>query len=272
MKVGVGIATLNGFQRVDRLLSSIQQHTVFEGDYEVAVCDDGSSEANLKRLIAVCKSYSVPLIEHGENRGISATWNDLTKFFDSPLMVLLNDDLVMVDDWLRAMAYFMLNNRVGACGLPMWHGLPDAVKEKTSRRHWIAPYILEVKDTPIRCLYAPGPCFIFRRGLWKLVGGFDQRYRSFYEDIDFGTKLARLGWLSYILPYPTIFHEWGKTFAENPQLRHEQRMIESRKLYIQTWGGDQGEIMERYTYSWGPRHVRWLGEGGVEKEGEEEAR
>jgi len=261
MKAGIGIASYNGANRVDELLSSLEEHTnPIDGGYEICVLDDGGKESNFAELVEVCESYGVELpLRHETNLGIPTTWNDLTRHFDSEYMVLLNDDLVLVDGWLDSLLYFAENNKFGTAGLPMYSpkktGKPHSGWKKI--KHGWKPYLAFPRKKPLRVPAAPGPCFIFKRTLFDFVGGFDTRYMSFYEEIDFSLNLAQCGYASYILPCPWIYHYWARSFAENPELMPRERMDISRAKFIEKWGGQLeivyskvGQVPERQRLKW----------------------
>lgn len=240
LKVAIGISTYNGAERVDELLGSLMKHTEpVDGGYKIYVLDDGGKLSNFERLKEVCGNYGVEVGRHDENLGISNTWNDLTRYFDSKYMVLLNDDLVLVDGWLESLLYFAENNKFATAGLPMY------VPKKTGKPHsgwrkmahgW-KPFLAFPKTRPKRVPAAPGCCFIFKRTLFDFIGGFDEQYLSFYEEVDFSLSLADLGYASYILPYPWIYHYWARSFAENPELGANERMHMSEGKFVSKWGG-----------------------------------
>lgn len=264
VKVGVGIATYNGAQRVDELLASLEKHTEpVEGGYDVYVLDDGGKEGNFVRLKEVCANYGVAVEKHEANMGISRTWNDLTRHFDSEFMVLLNDDLVLVDGWLDAVLYFADNNKFATAGLPSYvplkTGKPHSGWKKMA--HGWKPYLALPKSKPLRVPAAPGPCFIFKRSLFDFVGGFDTRYISFYEEVDFSLSLAKFGYVSYILPYPWIYHYWARSFADNPELAPNQRMLHSRAVFFEKWKRGLEIAYIECAGELAPQKLKWLVNG-----------
>lgn len=264
VKVGIGISTYNGANRVDELLASLEKHTdPIEGGYEVHVVDDGGREGNYERLREVCGNYGASVERHERNLGISATWNHLTRHFNSEYVVLLNDDLVLVDGWFDALVYFAENNKFATAGLPLHAplktGKPYSGWKKT--KHGWKPFLALPKDKPLRCPCAPGPCFIFKRVLFDFVGGFDETYLSFYEELDFALRLAKFGYASYILPSPWIYHYWARTFAENPELGCKGRMESSRATFFYKWKCDFEGIYVTLARKTPRQTLKWLFDG-----------
>lgn len=113
----VGIPTYKGARRLDWLLTSIRRWT--EGEYDLLVLDDGSP--NRHETWNVAERHGVPLIQHKTNEGIAASWNDLATYYDADIVALLNDDIIVQPDWLKALTYFLdHNSKVGACSLPFY--------------------------------------------------------------------------------------------------------------------------------------------------------
>lgn len=261
VKCGLGISTYNGANRVDELLSSLEKHTEpIEGGYEVHVLDDGGKVANFEKLKEVCGNYGVSVERHEANMGISKTWNDLTRHFDSTFMVLLNDDLVLGDDWLNALVYFAENNKFATAGLPMYVPLKTGKPQSGWKKigHGWKPFLALPETMPLRCPTAPGPCFIFKRSLFDFVGGFDEHYKSFYEEVDFSLRLSKFGYASYVLPYPWIHHYWARSFAENTELAPNQRMTFSRSVFFASWGCELEIVYVRYARKIPQQKLKWL--------------
>ena len=259
--IAIGISCYNNFVSVDSLLKNIKEVTVSGTNYRIVVCDDGSKEIYKLGLREIAKKHGVSLVEHTENCGISAAWNTLAGHFESRYTVLLNDDILLVKNWLTAMAYFLWKNRgIGTVGLFNYHGLNPATAKK------LAYDGIENADAPLLTLNPPGCCFAFATAVWKEVGGFNEDMKSFYEECDFGTRCLGRGFRNYVLPYPWIYHEWSGTFSRNAELRASERMKESREIYKKICGGDLKEMFGKYVMGKKMAQVKWLSEGG-EKSG-----
>jgi GT2 family glycosyltransferase len=258
MDISIGISCYNNFSSVNRLLKNIKEVTATNLNYKIIVCDDGSKEIYKLGLREIVKKYEgeVALVEHMENYGISAAWNTLAGYHGSKYTVLLNDDILLVKNWLTAMAYFFQKNRdIGSVGLLNYHGL----NPETARK--LAYDGIENPNAPIFTLNPPGCCFAFTDAVWMEVGGFDENMKSFYEECDFGTRCLARNLRNYVLPYPWIYHEWSGTFSRNSELRASERMNHSREVYKRKWGGDLREMFDKFVMHKELKEVRWLSEG-----------
>lgn len=54
-----------------------------------------------------------------------------------------------------------------------------------------------------------GSCLLVRWEAFDAIGGFDERYFMYFEDIDFGDRLTRAGWENIFTPDAVIAHDQG---------------------------------------------------------------
>lgn len=66
-----------------------------------------------------------------------------------------------------------------------------------------------------------GSCLLVRRAAFDQVGGFDERYFMYLEDVDLGDRLARAGWSNVFCPEAVITHAQGHSTKAHagPMLR-----------------------------------------------------
>lgn len=68
--------------------------------------------------------------------------------------------------------------------------------------------------------WVSGACFLVRRSAFFSVGGFDEAYFMYVEDLDLCWRLRRAGWSVRYVPEAEVVHEQGRSTA-----RHPYRMI-----------------------------------------------
>ncbi|MBU4214649.1 MAG: glycosyltransferase family 2 protein [Actinobacteria bacterium] len=61
-----------------------------------------------------------------------------------------------------------------------------------------------------------GSCLLLRRTAFEQIGGFDERYFMFFEDVDLGERLGRAGWASLYVPQATVTHLGGASWRSTP--------------------------------------------------------
>lgn len=73
---------------------------------------------------------------------------------------------------------------------------------------------LEPTERPVGWL--SGSCLLIRRAAFDQVGGFDERYFMYMEDVDLGDRLGRAGWLNVYVPSSEILHAKGHSTGRDP--------------------------------------------------------
>ncbi|MCA4994369.1 glycosyltransferase family 2 protein [Tsukamurella tyrosinosolvens] len=63
-----------------------------------------------------------------------------------------------------------------------------------------------------------GSCLLVRPEAFAEIGGFDDRYFMYMEDVDFGDRLARAGWSNVYVPTAEIVHAKGHAAGKVPEL------------------------------------------------------
>ena len=281
-KIVCGIPTYNGAQRLDWLLRSISLRTplLAFGDVRIVVVDDGSPRVAETRVVADHWGKMLPLtfIEHGHNRGISAGWNTSVRATDAEICVLLNDDVIVASGgWLEALVYALEHSPgVGVVG-QSWHAfLPEDVPALLAApnsdlvvvpRDPVSKIALPERRTlyedtnPGRVMCPTGQLFAFRRRDFDAIGGFDENYKSFYEESDLGTAMASRGLIGLQTTWPFCWHLWSATFAANPELQAGPRIEHSRAYYRKKWNVPDGIAEFDYT---NPKFLGAIGDVAVE--------
>lgn len=61
-----------------------------------------------------------------------------------------------------------------------------------------------------------GACLLLRREAFEAVGGFDDDYFMFFEDVDLGERLGRAGWTNLYVPQAQVTHVGGTSWRDKP--------------------------------------------------------
>ncbi len=61
-----------------------------------------------------------------------------------------------------------------------------------------------------------GACLLLRREAFEQVGGFDETYFMFFEDVDLGERLGRAGWENIYVPDVQVTHVGGTSWRDRP--------------------------------------------------------
>ena len=61
-----------------------------------------------------------------------------------------------------------------------------------------------------------GACLLLRRAAWDEIGGFDEQFFMFFEDVDLGDRLGREGWKNVYVPAAQVVHDQGASWRDKP--------------------------------------------------------
>lgn len=89
---------------------------------------------------------------------------------------------------------------------PLWPANPWTTSYRQER--------LEPSERPVGWL--SGSCLLVRRAAFDEVGGFDERYFMYMEDVDLGDRLGRAGWLNVYAPSAEVLHHKGHATGRDP--------------------------------------------------------
>lgn len=232
--ITVGIPTVNGPQRLERCLRSVfSTEDAQKYKLKVFVLDDCSDPPLLEANKEICARFGVEMLMHQQRLGVPKGWNDLVNHTSSEYVILLNDDIEVTRYWIDAMYYTLKNNDfLGAVGYNAYEG-PNRYAGNV-----IFPTYVESKllfgspSAPL--LSCRGFAFGFRHSDFDLVGGFDERYFCFFEEVDFNLSLLNLGKRNAILSYPVLFHGHGETTTS--VLSNPSEIFQtSKKLFEEKW-------------------------------------
>jgi hypothetical protein len=193
---------------------------------EVIVVDNGSADDSLAYLQA--DHPGVRVLGLGANTGFARAANRGIAAAASELVALINTDVELEADWLAVMcAALGDDSRVGAVACKMLQlddrrAIYDAGDVLRRDGACVQRGRFERDDGRFD---APGDVFgacagaaVYRRDAVLGVGGFDERYFAYLEDVDLALALRRAGWRCRYVPAVAL-HAGGGS-APRPGAHH----------------------------------------------------
>lgn len=254
-EICIGIPTLNGPVRLERCLESIRKYTNLDGlKARVVVSDDFSYESILAENKKICFNFGFDILMAKARLGVAQQWNCLTRHTSAPIMILMNDDVEVVPDWLEALSFSIRNNpHAGMIGLKAYEGVTSA----NFTRPLPASYNEAVLERGHKMVASTGFLFGFERSKYDVVEGFDPHFFAFYEEVDFGIRLHAAGWPSYMLSYPIVLHQGGATTTDPKNIQANKVMLESREKFAAKHGGTIAQVRDLMKEGSYPNPVQW---------------
>lgn len=226
-------------------------------DAEVFVIDNGSTDGSIEM---VRKEFPDVVLKVNEtNEGFARPNNTGMRMSAARYVFLLNSDAVLVPGSLSSLVQFMdAHPRAGGCGPRLRYpdGRPQpSVKGFPSWRTHIADELFLDRLMPGVPFFSSGEmprfdydatqqvdhlmaaAFLVRRAVLEGIGGFDERFRIYYNDMDWCYRIKKAGWEIWYVADAVVKHHLGTTvnklnkyFALFEEL-HENTILFYRKRY-----------------------------------------
>jgi N-acetylglucosaminyl-diphospho-decaprenol L-rhamnosyltransferase len=230
------------------LLDSLQKISadLLAAGWQVIVVDNGSSDGSAQAVAA--RFPQVTLVVSEQNVGFAAGNNLGLQQARGDTVILLNTDVLVTAPQLQALAdYLSAHPTVGAVS----PGLRTAAGEPQSFAYGGDPsprYLLRrglrrllrsgplhdwAVTSPIDVDWVSGACLAVRTTAYMQVGGLDERYFLYFEDVDWCDRIRQAGWRVVYNPMIQVVHLGGQ--SEVKRSVANQLYMTSLRTYYQTY-------------------------------------
>ncbi len=227
----------------------------------IIVVDNASTDNSIKHLESISDAR-VHIIRNNINVGFGQACNQGSRVADSELMLLLNPDVILEPDALDiAIDAITHGEEIGICGIQLVDSV-GAVAKTCARRPTAWNMCVYTLGLGRSALAAPksyimnewdhcesgfvhhviGAFYLMRRSIFECVGGFDERFFMYLEDLDLSTRVADLEWKCLYVANARAHHEGGGTSKQIPGKRLFYA-IRSRLQYAVKHFGVLGVLM-----------------------------
>ncbi|WP_054956217.1 glycosyltransferase family 2 protein [Paenibacillus dakarensis] len=235
-KTSIIIPTYNGKDLLKDCIYSIKRYT--EEPYEIIVVDNGSTDGT----VDFCRQEGVTFISLASNAGFPAACNKGLKIAAGDTLLLLNNDVIVSQNWLGNMLR-CLNSRkdIGIVG-PMTNfasGKQQMDMPYTNIEE-MAKELNEPDDRKWRQAdRIVGLCFLFKRELLEQIGLLDERFSpGHFEDDDYCYRARLSGYTFRIAGDVFVFHHGSASFGKQDTRQIEELIKRNRQQFIDKWGVD----------------------------------
>lgn len=214
---------------------------------DVIVVDNASSDDSVGYVECF---EGVKLIRCSENLGFGKACNIGARHAKSEYLLFLNPDAIVYPDTLgKALGYMKeaVNSDVGICGVQL---INKALHVSRSCARFPTPtslfchavgldrffpkfgyFMAEWFHDSTRAVdHVIGAFFLVRRSLFEALGGFDEQFFVYLEDLDFSYRAHKAGWRSVYLADVQAFHAGGGT-SDQVKAKRLFYSLRSRLLY-----------------------------------------
>lgn len=237
--VSVIIVNLNGRSLLGDCLDALAAQDYPQERLEIVLVDNGSSDDSVA-FVRETHPY-VRIVEAGRNLGFAGGNNLGARVATGDYLALINNDARADAHWLRALVDVLESQPEVACAASKildWEGqtvdFVGPVMNLYARAFQIdegLPALPGFYDQPRELLAPCGGAMMMRRDLFLQVGGFDEDYGSYFEDLDLGWRLWLYGYKVLLVPQAVVYHRGQQTGAGFPV---EQRYVLSEANALRT--------------------------------------
>jgi len=214
--VAVMIPSWNSLGLLSRCLDSLRDQGA---ELEPMVVDNGSSDGT----VAYLEREGVPHLALPENRGFAVAVNLGVARTAAPTVLVLNADTVLEPGAVGALLDALEADETLGGVQPRLLQLEDGGERDIERAHIYSagqrlsrdgrafeagageaqsPRYLQPREVFGVC----GAACLLRRELFDELGGYDERYFAFYEDVDLNARARIAGWRFGYVPEAVVWH------------------------------------------------------------------
>ncbi|GAA0133324.1 hypothetical protein YSY43_01640 [Paenibacillus sp. YSY-4.3] len=263
------IPTYNQKELLLQCIAGIEAHT--EHPYEIIVIDDGSTDGTGEALQK--RRGAVRVGSHRGNLGFASAVNTGLMMAKGQKIVLLNNDVIVTERWLKQMIAVLDSNPNAAVGpVTNYIGGEQQIDtdyhSRSEMESFAANYNVADRSKWRETDRLVGFCVLFSRELFEEVGYFDEGYEiGNFEDDDWMLRL-RLQGKRLVIAGDTFVHHIGSVTMK--RLGDERYVVVNRqneRLFHEKWGkpfeliqrlnAKERELRHRKSSDFFPTHV-WV--------------
>lgn len=240
MKLSVVILNYNVRYFLELCIKSVQA-AIVNIDAEIIIVDNNSKDDSVAMLKDKFPEFK--LIVNKENLGFSKANNIGVQQAKGEYVCILNPDTVVAEDtFTKILNFAHSKSKLGALGCQLINGVGDFLPESKRKIPYVKAafkkilgnakeyYAENLKPDEVGEVEVLVGAFMFmKRDVFLKVGGFDEDYFMYGEDIDLSYKLLKAGYKNYYFGQTTIIHYKGESTLKNKF--YARRFYEAMRIF-----------------------------------------
>lgn len=237
-KCSIIIPVYNHASLTRQCLNSILTHPPLDGDIEIVVVDDASTDSTPQLL----RNYGeqIRVVSQATNSGFATGCNDAVAIASGEYLVFLNNDTIPESGWLDTLVRYAEGHPKAAVvgskllfpnGTIQHAGV--VICQDLHPRHlyngFPADHPAVNKSRAFQIVTAA--CALFRREPFEQVGGFDTAFRNSFEDVDICLRLGEKGYEIHYCHESVLCHL--ESVSRDSRGKQE---IQNFQAYFSRWG------------------------------------
>jgi len=264
-KISVIILNWNTRDLLAQCLNSIEQH---KGNLqlEIIVVDNASTDGSQAMLKE--KYPQIPLIANNQNMGFAKGNNQAMQVAHGDYFLLWNSDAFATPGAIQSLLHLAEKEpKAAIVGAQLRNAdnsfqasytpFPNQWREfliltglgRTLLGHAYPSLGPEEEKGPQMVDYVEGACLLVRRQAFQEVGGLDEGYFMYAEEVDWCYTMAKHGWQVWYQPEAKVIHLGGASSAGR-RTHREADLYRSRiRFFRKHYGGRSAQLLKIQIYT-----------------------
>jgi GT2 family glycosyltransferase len=242
--VSVIIINYNGRKYLENCLKAVFLNVY--PNYEVIVCDNGSTDTSLEMLNKLTSKYpNLKIVALDRNYGPSLARNKGVVVAKGIYLAFLDNDTQPEKNWLIDPVKEMEQDKtIGACQCKL------LLMEDHKRIDYVGDYLSQFgllvqrvpggdidngqADEKVEILSAKSAAMIMRKEAFDKAGGFDPDYFIYVEETDLAWRVWLAGYRIIFIPESRVYHEFGTSNTILGDFQQYLNKFHAPKNYLMT--------------------------------------
>ncbi|OGY30904.1 MAG: hypothetical protein A2805_03890 [Candidatus Andersenbacteria bacterium RIFCSPHIGHO2_01_FULL_46_36] len=218
--IGAVIVTHNSEQYITKCVESLRG----EGITDIVVVDSASTDTTLQEVNA----SQVQVIALSENKGFGYAANKGAQHMNTDYVLFINPDAYLETGALQyAQDLFDGGEKIGVVGLALQddqgisesagYGYEPTLMQlmRRQRKSSFRPaHVIPRLDRGIHVDWVSGGAMVVKKAIFDQLGGFDEQFFLYWEDVDFCRRVRQAGYSVWVHPQARAIHIRGASQAD----------------------------------------------------------
>ena len=231
------IPNLNGQLYLSTCLNSLlaSLKTAYIKNFEIILVDNASTDNSVNLFSKLTQLHTSSIILNKKNHGFAQAINQGVAKAKYDYVIVCNNDIKLHKDWFINIqknilskpdysTYFGLvlnqnGTKIESTGLKYyWKGKAKNIGNKLSYNQ---SSIAKLKIKNCKLIWgASASLIVYQKDIFQRLGGFDQDFFAYEEDVDLALRLKKLGYYTLFIPQSISYHIGGATSSKMGNFRN----------------------------------------------------
>lgn len=225
--VSIIVLNFNGKRFLKGCIESVLGQTYT--DFELILFDNNSTDDSIEFANRIFKDERVKLVCSGKNLGFAGGNNEALKHTKNDLIVLLNNDTVVNENWLKCLFEAMNEKNTVASSFVKTEGINKKYYETNGSVSYMMYNVMNIFENIEDEFYPNGCSLIFRKS--EISEPFDSDYFYYSEDLYLGLKARFMGMKVKFVKDSVVRHFGGGSSGDTYKRTFYQSRNQLLNLY-----------------------------------------